>query len=75
MERAVRTDFMPNPSKGSIKGATEAIFGSVGTLLEVSVALSTEAGLQTTEIRTVSSNCSKQGTRGVPLDFVVSFTP
>eukprot|EP00971_Amphidinium_carterae_P109424 2166856-Amphidinium_carterae.1 len=38
MERAVRTDFLPNPSKEGvikIKGATEAIFGSVGTLLEV----------------------------------------
>eukprot|EP00971_Amphidinium_carterae_P052957 1043132-Amphidinium_carterae.1 len=33
MERAVRTHFMPNPSKGGIKSTTETVFSSVGTLL------------------------------------------
>eukprot|EP00971_Amphidinium_carterae_P002083 41104-Amphidinium_carterae.1 len=34
MKRTVRTDFVPNPAKGGIKGTTEAVFSSVGTLLQ-----------------------------------------
>eukprot|EP00971_Amphidinium_carterae_P097974 1938489-Amphidinium_carterae.1 len=75
MKRTIRTDFMPDPSKGGVEGTTKAVFCSVGTLLQVPVTLGAEAGLQTTKIRTMLRNSSKQRTSRVPLDFVISFTP
>eukprot|EP00971_Amphidinium_carterae_P135760 2689795-Amphidinium_carterae.1 len=66
---------MPDSSEGGIKSTTEAIFSAVGTLFQVPEALSTKAGLQTTKVRAISRHSGKQLTSGVPLDFVIRFSP
>eukprot|EP00971_Amphidinium_carterae_P094904 1877836-Amphidinium_carterae.1 len=48
---------------------------SIGTALQVPVALCAEAGFQASKIWASSRHLCKQGPCGVPLDLVVRFTP
>eukprot|EP00971_Amphidinium_carterae_P155298 3079795-Amphidinium_carterae.1 len=41
MKRTVSTNFMPDPSKRSVKGTSKAVLSAVGTALQMSIALRT----------------------------------
>eukprot|EP00971_Amphidinium_carterae_P235056 4664548-Amphidinium_carterae.1 len=42
MKRAIRTHFVPNATKRGVQSTTKAVLSTVGTTLQMSVALSTE---------------------------------
>eukprot|EP00971_Amphidinium_carterae_P299498 5950414-Amphidinium_carterae.1 len=50
MERAISSDFMPDSAEGGVKSTPKTVFSAVGTLLQMSVALCTEASLQSSKV-------------------------
>eukprot|EP00971_Amphidinium_carterae_P130112 2577549-Amphidinium_carterae.1 len=66
---------MPDAPKGGIKSTTKAIVRSIGTALQMPVALCTETGFQASKVRSRSRHLNEQGLSRVPFDFVISFTP